>query len=431
MQHKVKLLEVQLAEKEREIQYYKRILDEISNRNIKELEEVSKVSNLLKEKAQFQEKLHRAKRMESVGLMAGGVAHDLNNILSGIITYPEILLLDLPEDSPLHTPLSRIKESGERAASVVADLLTVARGVASVKNICDLNEITDEYTRSPQYDHLMSQYPHIICEKQLSSSPLYISCSSVHVTKCIMNLVANAAEAIERKGKITLTTFNKNIECPTVSPVGRKYAILNVSDSGHGIPKDSLNQIFEPFFTKKVMGRSGTGLGLSVVWNTMEDHKGFVEVTSGENGSCFILHFPLSEETMKKAPLSVARSQLYGSGTILVIDDEEIQRDIASEILTHLGYHVATVASGEEAISYLRSNSVDLVLLDMILGKGMNGYETYKTISERLSSQKAIIVSGFSTSKYVKETCNLGAGGIIKKPYSIEELGLAVKKILN
>lgn len=415
-----------------EIEYYRRILNEVSNRNLRELEEVSKVASLLKEKEHYREKLHRAKRMESIGLMAGGVAHDLNNILSGIINYPELILLDLPQDSPLRPLVLRIKESGQRAALVVEDLLTVARGVACSKTTYDLNEIITEYTLSPQHDAIMSRYQHIVCEIKISASPLYISCSSVHVAKCIMNLVANAAEAIEGEGVIIISTFNsKNIECDLDRQAGGKYAILQVSDSGHGMSKESLSQIFEPFYTKKIMGRSGTGLGLSVVWNTMEDHRGYVEVTSGENGSCFRLHFPLSEDDIKKDPLVLTKRQLHGTGNILVVDDVDIQRDIAAEILTHLGYHVSKVSSGEEAISYLRSNTVDLVLLDMILGSGMNGYETYKKISEINQNQKSLIVSGFSESEYVEKTCRLGAGGFIKKPYTLEQLGLAVGMALN
>ncbi len=431
MRHRTKNFEEQLAEKDREIQYYKRLLDEVSNRNLRELEELSKVTILLREKEQVQAELHRAKRMESIGLMAGGVAHDLNNILSGIINYPEILLLDLPEDSPLRTPLSRIQESGQRAAAVVTDLLTVARGVASTKANHNLNEIISQYTDSPQHAKLISQLPHIVFHTKLSISPLFISCSSVHVTKCIMNLVANAAEAIENNGEISITTFGKSIECDTRNLAHGEYAVLQVIDNGHGIHKDSLNRIFEPFYTKKVLGRSGTGLGLSIVWNTMEDHNGLVEVTSGQTGSCFTLYFPLSEERIKKETLTETISDLHGHGTILVVDDEEIQRNISSEILTLLGYNVTTVSSGEEAVFYLRSNSVDLILLDMILGAGMNGYETYETISKIYSNQKALIASGFSESRDVKETCRLGAGGFIKKPYTIDELGSAVKLILN
>ncbi len=431
MPRTIQQLEEDLAEKEKEVKYYKHILNEVSNRTLRELEEVSKVANLLREKEEIQEKLHRAERMESVGLMAGGVAHDLNNILSGIINYPELLLLELPQDSPLCSLVLRIKESGLRASLVVEDLLTVARGVACVKKTYDLNRIVTEYTCSPQYDALMSLHPNIVCEKKIGDSPIYISCSSVHVTKCIMNLVANAAEAIEGRGEIIISTFSRNIECGPDRQRGGKYAICQVSDSGHGISKESLSQIFEPFFTKKILGRSGTGLGLSVVWNTMEDHRGYVDVSSGENGSCFSLHFPLTEDEIKTDPSGMTKSIPHGVGNILVVDDEEFQRNIASEILIHLGYHVSTVSSGEEAISCLLSNSVDLVLLDMILGKGINGYETYKKISKINPNQKALIVSGFSGSENVEKTCHLGAGGFIKKPYTIEQLGLAVEMVMN
>lgn len=431
MRYSVNNLEQQIAEQEKEIAYYKRILNDVSNRNLRELEEVSKVASLLKENEQFQADLHRAKRMEAVGLMAGGVAHDLNNILSGIINYPELILLNLPEDSDLRAPLRRIKESGQHAALVVADLLTIARGVASPKDIYDLNEIVNEYIHSPQHESLVSRFTHISCEIVKNSTPLYISCSSVHVTKCIMNLVCNAAEAIEGKGRILLRTLRKCLDFDTKKLKRGEYVILQVVDNGHGIPQDSLRQIFEPFYTKKIMGRSGTGLGLSVVWNTIQDHNGHVEVTSGENGTCFNLYFPASSMNIEKGSTIAANNQLSGHGTILVVDDEEIQRDIASEILTHLKYHVTTVASGEEAVNYLRSNPVDLVILDMIMGKGMNGLETYKSLSKIKSNQKALIASGFSESKHVEETCNLGAGGFIKKPYTIGELGLAVKKVLN
>lgn len=432
MKNRIKVLEDQLSERDKEIQYYKRLLEEVSNRNLRELEELSKVAALLKEKEQVQEELQRAKRMESIGLMAGGVAHDLNNILSGIISYPEFLLLDLPDDSPFRTPLERILESGQHAAAVVEDLLTVARGVACVKKIYDLNEIISQYTHSPQHDNLISRYSHIVFHKNLSLSPLNISCSSVHVAKCIMNLVANAAEAVDEEGEIILATYSKDRAGDKPGSVCTKYAVLEVSDNGHGIPGDSLDRIFEPFYTKKVLGRSGTGLGLSVVWNTMEDHSGFVDVTSDETGSCFKLFFPLTAERVEKETLNVpSKSELHGQGTILVVDDEEIQCEIAINILTFFGYQVEAVASGEEAVSYLRDNPVDLVLLDMILGKGMNGYETYKTITTIYSNQKALIVSGFSESKDVKETLRLGAGGFIKKPYTITELGSAVKSVLE
>ena len=428
MQKRIQRLEAQLLEKDREIAYYKRLLEDISNRNLRELEESSRMTATLKEQKRAQKEELRKKRIESIGLMAGGVAHDLNNILSGIINYPELLLLKLPAESPLRDYLVKIQDSGQRAAAVVTDLLTITRGAATSKEICDINDIVCQYLLSPQHENLMAQYPHIVCRTRLNATPLYISCSTLHVTKSLMNLMTNAAEAIGSRGEIVITTAPAGaMRCPGQ---GRQVT-LQVSDNGNGIEKESLPRIFEPFYTKKIMGRSGTGLGLMVVWNTMEDHNGSVAVDSGRHGSCFTLSFPESESMSEddSPPEPVAR-KLNGHGSILVVDDEPNQRDIASAVLTTLGYDVSAVSSGEEALTYLRSRPVDLLLLDMIMEPGINGRATYKEALKLNAKQKALIVSGFSESAEVKESCRMGAGGYIPKPYTLAQLGRAVQKIL-
>jgi len=399
---------------------------------IRELKILADQANsILKEKEEAQAELSRAKRMESIGLMAGGVAHDLNNLLSGIINYPELILLKLPPDSPLCDPLEKIRESGNRAAAVVADLLTVARGVASNREILDLNETVREYLQSPQYERLMSNHPEVSCRIMLFDNPLHISCSPVHVTKCIVNLVTNAAEVLDKGGTITIATSAAQVDHIPAQLTPGPYALLEVSDNGKGIPPEALPHIFEPFFTRKKLGRSGTGLGLTVVWNTMLDHQGTVTVTSTAHGTCFTLYFPLSAEAATQRTLIVDSAELRGTGSILVIDDEEIQRDIASTILTVLGYSVETVASGERAIELLRHKTFDLIILDMIMPPGMNGRQTYELITTLHPGQKAIIVSGFSENEEVEETCRLGAGAFVKKPYSLNQLGTAVKEELE
>ncbi len=429
MQKKIKSLEAQLLEKDREIAYYKKLLEDISNRNLRELEESSRMTAYLKEQERLQEEEHKRKRIESIGLMAGGVAHDINNILSGIINYPELLLLKLPADSPLRDYLSKIQESGQRAATVVADLLTITRGVATPKEVCDINEIVCQYLLSPQHENLMAQHPFVVCRTLLNSAPVYVCCSPVHVTKSLMNLTTNAAEAIGGNGEIIIRTASDM----TFGDRGQgRYATLQISDNGTGIEKDSLNRIFEPFYTRKVLGRSGTGLGLTVVWNTMEDHKGFVAVDSGQHGSRFTLSFPQSESIIEDRSLAgPAVCSLNGFGSVLVVDDEANQRDIASAVLTTLGYDASAVSSGEEALAYLRSRPVDLLLLDMIMEPGKNGRATYREVLKLYPKQKALLVSGFSENEEVKESCRMGAGGFISKPYTIEQLGRAVQKVLG
>ncbi len=181
------------------------------------------------------------------------------------------------------------------------------------------------------------------------------------------------------------------------------------------------------------MGRSGTGLGLAVVWGTVKDHQGYIDVESEEGrGTIFSLYFPVTREDITKESFSVPLSEYLGNGeTILIVDDVKGQRDLATAMLKKLHYSVQAVASGEEALEYLKKNKVDLLVLDMIMDPGMDGLDTYKKVIEIHPKQKAIIVSGFSESDRVHNTQALGAGEYVKKPYVIEKLGLAVKKELD
>jgi len=373
--------------------------------------------------------------MESLGLMAGGIAHDLNNILSGIVSYPELLLMDLPENSPLRKPVETIKESGLRAADVVSDLLTVARGVATGKEVRNLNVIVEEYLGSVEHTQLTTIRPSVIFKTELDFDLLNVRCSIHHIKKSLMNLVTNASDAIEGGGTVTISTRNIYLDEPLQGyenvNIG-EYAVLSVSDDGLGISCEDLMRIFEPFYTKKVLGRSGTGLGLSVVWNTVQDHDGYINVKSSEKGTVFELYFPVTREEVTAEKDQVSFKEYLGHGEkILVVDDEERQREIGCRLLNKLGYTAEAVSSGEEAIEYVKEGSVDLIVLDMIMPKGMNGRETYEEIIKIHPNQKAIIASGFSETENVKATQKLGAGKYIKKPYTLEKIGLTVKEELE
>ncbi len=187
-----------------------------------------------------------------------------------------------------------IQDSGQRAADVVSDLLTVARGIAAPKVSSNLNILIQEYLASSEYQKLKSLYPGIILSKNLDQNLLNFDCSPVHIGKSIMNLVTNAAEAIPGSGKITISTQNVSISNSNFSNQLKsgEYVHLSVSDTGQGIPEENLNCIFEPFFTKKKMGRSGTGLGLAIVLNTVKDHDGDIKVESNHQGTTFNLYFP-------------------------------------------------------------------------------------------------------------------------------------------
>jgi PAS domain S-box-containing protein len=382
-----------------------------------------------------EKKLARLKKMESLGLLAGGVAHDLNNVLSGIVSYPELILLDLPEDSKLIKPIKTMQTSGQMAAAIVQDLLTVARGVAMTLVPLNFNEVIKEYLESPEYEKLLMFHPTIQVVINLEDDLLNIMGSWIHIRKVVMNLVSNASEAIEGKGNVTISTANRYLDKPIKSydDVNEgEYVVLTVSDDGPGIPSSDLDQIFEPFYTKKVMGRSGTGLGLTLVWNVIHDHKGYLDVKSDNNGTTFELYFPITRDKVSNKEAPVPIEELSGNGElILVVDDVESQREIACSMLEKLGYNAKSVSSGEAAIVYLKDHTVDLVLLDMIMDPGINGRKTYEKIIEIYPNQKAVIASGYAETDDVRETIRLGAGQYIKKPLTLLSLGLAVKEELN
>ena len=389
-----------------------------------------------REKQRLEEKLQKAHKMEAIGTLAGGVAHDLNNILSGIVSYPELLLLQLPTDSPLVKPLETILQSGNKATAIVQDLLTLARRGAEIFEVVNLNTIIRDYLSSPEYKKLKSYHPDVAETTCLAPNILNIEGSAVHLSKTIMNLVSNAAEAMPNGGIINIATENRYIDTPIEGHediAEGDYVVLTISDEGLGIEPEDLDHIFEPFYTKKKMGYSGTGLGMSVVWGTVKDHKGFIDIKSsvGE-GTTFEIFFPVTRKELHANDETLKIEQLYGNNeTILVVDDVETQRIVATSILTQLRYSVTSAANGEEALKYLKDNSVDLLVLDMIMAPGINGLETYRRALELRPGQKAIIASGFSETELVKQAQALGAGRYVKKPYTIEKIGKAVKEELS
>jgi len=284
---------------------------------------------------------------------------------SGIVSYPELILMDLPEDSKFRNPIETIQESGHRAAAIVHDLLTVARGVATTKEPLNLNDLVGDYLHSPEFNKLKHFYPTVTVKTNHDTDLVNIVGSPVHIRKVVMNLVSNAAEAIEGSGNVTISTVNRYVDRPLRGyddvNIG-EYAILSVSDKDLSIP--------------------------------IKDYKGNQE-------------------------------------TILVVDDMESQQEISCKMLDKLGYKTKAVSSGEEAVEYLKENTVDLLLLDMIMDPGINGRETYEKIIEIHPKQKAIIVSGFAQTDEVKKAQKLGAGQYIKKPVTFEKIGLAVKEELE
>ncbi len=379
---------------------------------------------------EIQNRLENAQKMEAIGLLAGGVAHDLNNILSGIVSYPDMLLVGRKTDDPMTKPLQTIKQSGERAAAIVLDLLTLARRGVGSEEIVNLNDIIDEFMGSPEHDDIIMSVPGIKVELKLDNDLLNIRGSAVHLTKILMNLFCNAVEAMQASGKLTIVTENRFLENEyggyETIPAG-EYIAVSVADTGIGMSPAEIKRIFEPFYTNKIMGRSGTGLGMSVVWGSIKDHKGFIDVRSESGcGTRFTLYFPASREPVVAKKNTLLQDFMGKGQMILVVDDMEEQRNLAKNILQLLGYKVEVACSGEEAVLKCRGAEFDLIILDMIMPNGMDGLATYEKINTIKIGQKAVIASGFSDTVSVRTAQEIGAGMYLKKPYTVASLAKAV-----
>lgn len=397
------------------------------------IRDISERMRLGQEKAKLEAQLLHSQKMEALGTLAGGVAHDLNNILGVLVGYSELMLEMIPEDNPLRNYASDILQASERGAVIIQDLLTLTRRGVAVSRVINLNSVISDYFTTPEFERLKARHHNVNFSTGLEKDLLNIKGSAVHLGKTVMNLLLNAAEAITGPaGEVVITTENRYVEEPLRGngeiPEG-DYVVLTVTDNGGGIAPAELGKIFEPFYTKKVMGRSGTGLGLAVVWGTVKDHHGHIDVSSEEGkGSTFMLYLPATREELSREQPKVSPEAYLGRGeSILIIDDVEGQRQVASRMLTRLNYQVHAVCSGEEAVEYLKMNTADLLLLDMIMNPGIDGLETYRRVLKINPKQKAVIVSGFSETERVDQAFELGAGAYVQKPYMLEKIGLAIR----
>ncbi len=389
------------------------------------------------ERVRLESELIRAQKMELLGRLAGGVAHDLNNVLSGVVSYPDLLLMDLPSDSNMRKPLENIRKAGVRAAAIVQDLLTLARRGISVKEKVQLNDIVATYLQSPEFITLQRNYPEVTIQTDFSPNLHLLSGSPVHLEKAVMNLLVNSFEAIAGKGLVQIITENRRVNTPIKgydTTVPGNYVVLTVSDNGVGIPHEKLDMIFEPFYSSKIMGLSGTGLGMTVVWGTVKDHDGYLDVKSYlGSGTSISFFIPAIDSKAQSSTEIESAPEVIKHGnreTILLVDDAPEQRALGNIILTTLGYLVETVNSGEEAVAFLERRGVDLVLLDMIMKPGMDGLDTYRNILKVRPDQKVIIISGYSETNRIKKALDLGVRSYIKKPYSLEKIASSISQAI-
>jgi signal transduction histidine kinase/ActR/RegA family two-component response regulator len=387
------------------------------------------------EREQLQNRLAQSRKMEALGLLAGGVAHDLNNILSGVLSYPDLILSELEPDSRLCRPIETIRESGRKAAAVVEDLVTVARGSAARFEVFDCNHLVARFLASGEVEQIRADHPGVDIAMALGPVGGLVVGSPVHLHKALLNLTLNAAEACRERGTVVIETALRTLDQPLSGfeeiPAG-EWCLVSVQDDGPGVGRDELQRIFEPFYTRKTMGRSGSGLGLTVVWNAIKDHSGFVDVRVMAPGTRFDLYLPRTQQSLDHDAKEAAVDDLLGDGeTVLVVDDEPDQREIAGAMLRRLRYRPITVESGEAAVEWIAKHRADVVILDMVMDPGLSGRQTYQAILRHRSEQPAIIASGYSDTDDVRATLGMGAAELLKKPYSLVELGCALRTALG
>lgn len=394
------------------------------------------VKDITKRK-RIEHQLFQAKKMETIGNLAAGIAHDLNNILSGVVSYPDMILADLSEDDPLYSKISLVKKSGQKAAFIVQDLLTLARRNILQSEVLDLNTIIRDYLESTEHNQAKKNHPFVTIQTKLAESPVSTTGSSIHISKVVMNLINNAMEAIPTDGNVNISTSKVELKQTITGyeniPPGT-YACMSIRDTGPGIPESDIQKIFEPFYSKKPVHSKGGGLGLgmTIIWATIKDHHGYIDISSSENfGTTITIYLPETDQAMCSNTKQASLDCYKGKETILVIDDLEEQLAIASNMLEKFGYNALTSQNGSEALDLLSRSQVDLVILDMIMPGHLGGLETYQKILQLYPGQKAIIASGYSESAQVGRMQKMGAGGYIQKPYSMEELVRAVRTELD
>lgn len=381
----------------------------------------------------LQHRLARSQRMESLGMLAGGVAHDLNNILSPLVAYPDMILESIEPTSPARRLIMQMQNSAIRASTIIQDLLALARRGNFSPEPVDLNKLIYHYIQTADFHVLKNRFEKVVFSSQLANNLPVIEASANYINQIVMNLAINAFEAIEAEGQVTITTDAITVMdghgVYDVIPPG-SYVRLTVADTGIGMNEKEIEHIFEPFYTRKKSGKSGTGLGLTVVYGSVKDCKGYIDVLSTPGrGTEFMIYFPVSTKTLPVvAP--VKKEDIRGHARVLVVDDIPEQRTLAKHLLNHLGYHVETAGNGREALDMVRDQPIDLVLLDMILGDDLDGLDTFQAIKNIRSDQRCIIVSGFSENDRVRVAIEQGVLAYVQKPYTLDVLGRTIREAL-
>ena len=383
----------------------------------------------ISEKQRLEIQLQQAQKMESIGTLAGGIAHNFNNLLMGIQGNTSMMLLNIDSGNPRHKNLKNIEKLVENGAKLTAQLIGYAREGSYEVKPTSLNQLVKE--TSGTFGMTKRE---ITVHQELSERLYGIEADQSQIEQALLNLYVNAADAMPGGGDLFLKTMNvtdKNITGKLYKAKPGNYVLLTVRDTGIGMDKETRERIFEPFFTTKGLA-SGTGLGTASAYGTVKGHGGYIDVDSEKGkGTTFSIYLPATEKVIEEKEV-LSDELVKGKGTVLLVDDEEMVLEAGEELLNHLGYEVLLVQNGREALELYKKNQdkIDLVLLDMVMPV-MGGGEAFDRIKEINTNVKVLLSSGYSLEGEAKEILERGCDAFIQKPFKLEQLSQKLRAILD
>lgn len=391
--------------------------------------DISERKQAEEEKWKLEAQLGQAQKMEALGTLAGGIAHNFNNLLMSIQGNASLMLLEADSAHPNYERLKNIEKSVQSGSKLTRQVLGYAReGKYEIKPI-SLNQVVEETS-----DTFGATRKGIAVHRELAQDLLGVKADQGQIEQVLLNLYVNAADAMPGGGDLFLKTTNvtnKDIKNKPYKAKPGGYVFLTVKDTGTGMDKKTLDRIFDPFFTTKGLAR-GTGLGLASVYGIVKAHGGYIGAESKKgHGTTFSIYLPASEEKVRK-PVDSAERIIEGTGTILLVDDEEMVLDVGVQLLKVLGYTVLEAKGAREAVEIYQKNKddIDLVILDMIM-PGVGGGETYDRMKDISPDIKVLLSSGYTINGQATEILKRGCDGFIQKPFNMKQLSQAIRKILD
>lgn len=385
---------------------------------------------------ELEQRINQKEKLEAIGQLAGGIAHDFNNQLTGIIGYSELLKESLTNDPELTEFVDYILTATKRSSEITAQLLAYARKGKYTSKAINVHSILDEVT--DLLKHTLDR--RIIISTDFTETNLQIQGDATQLQNMFLNLAINARDAMPEGGELSFSTTivadNKIQSNNEFQPKPGNYVQITVSDTGTGIDEETQKKIFEPFFTTKEKGK-GTGMGLAAAYGTVKNHKGYIEIESELNkGTSFLIYLPeIDKEAEQNLTVDIvdkADVKLYGQGSILVVDDDELICDTLSKGLGKLGYRTNVTYNGLDAVDFYRTNwmNIDLVILDMVMPL-LNGKDTFFELKKINRNVKVVISSGFTSDTDVQLLLQEGAKKFVQKPYNISTVSSVVYDIIN